>query len=552
VTGERVLAIGLDGFEISYADELMNAGKMPVLEGRRRHGAHILLDHGAAQRTGLGWEEFWSGLSDEAADRHAAIEFDPADYSVWQEGARFAPFTSPLDVRTVVFDVPYVDLARAPSVEGVAAWGAHDPGVSGAASNPRELLGELLSEVGPYPSSRWTYGVPWPSAAATRKMGDGLVEGIAARSEAARWLLADRLADWDLAIVVVAEPHPAAEAFWHGVDPTHPLHDHPSAQPAADGLSAVYQACDRFVGDLVDATDASTVVVFSMGGLGPNRSDVQSMVLLPELVFRWALGERLLEGRPEWTATPAQVPVVDDENSAWQRDWYPTLTDDRSGTQARRLSDHLPGPVRRRVRAARSARRARSRPTGYQNVTWQPAAWYQPRWPEMRAFALPSFYDGRVRVNLRGREARGIVDVCDYERVCDEVEALVRGCVDPRTGRPVADDFERRPAGEDPLTLGSAAADLVVVWNSSVNAFEHPEHGLVGPVPFRRTGGHTGVHGFASITGEGIEPGDHGVASSFDIAPTIVDLLGAAPIDGISGTSLLTSLRAPVPSTSGA
>ena len=170
----------------------------------------------------------------------------------------------------------------------------------------------------------------------------------------------------------------------------------------------------------------------------------------------------------------------------------------------------------------------------------------------MRAFALPSFYDGRIRVNLRGREAHGIVDVAGYEGVCDELERLVRECTDPRTGEPVAKNVERVGADRDPLALDSAAPDLVVVWRASTAAFEHPEYGLIGPVPFRRTGGHTGRYGFASVSAPGVVPGDHGVASSYDVAPTVVDLLGAQPVDGISGASLLSRLRGAVPSAGGA
>jgi predicted AlkP superfamily phosphohydrolase/phosphomutase len=46
----------------------------------------------------------------------------------------------------------------------------------------------------------------------------------------------------------------------------------------------------------------------------------------------------------------------------------------------------------------------------------------------MPAFALPSFYDGRIRINLRGRERRGIVDPSRYEQTCAELETLLREC----------------------------------------------------------------------------------------------------------------------------
>jgi hypothetical protein len=78
----------------------------------------------------------------------------------------------------------------------------------------------------------------------------------------------------------------------------------------------------------------------------------------------------------------------------------------------------------------------------------------------------------------------------------------------------------------------------VVEWNACTAAFEHPTLGLVGPLPFRRTGGHTGPSGFAFIEGKGFEPGDLGVASSFDVAATIAGLLAGHEVDGVSGSPL--------------
>jgi predicted AlkP superfamily phosphohydrolase/phosphomutase len=543
VTPHKVLAIGLDGFEVSYMERLMAAGELPALLALRARSATVLLDHGPAQRTGLAWEHFWSGRSPAAAGRESAVEFDPARYTVWQEGARFAPFFGSLGVDAVVFDPPYADLARAPGVGGVVAWGAHDPGV-GPGSAPADLYARLVSRIGAYPAAAWTYGTPWSSADATRAMAVALTEAVERRAAAARWLLTDASPDWDLGIVVVAEPHSAAEGFWHGIDPGHPLHGHPSSPAAADGMAAVYRAVDGLVGALVGATEPRATVVFSLGGMGSNHSDVASMALLPELLLRWSLGERLLEVPAAWAAEPGRVPLATGGDARWQRAWYPRLGPEARRRSAPPLVRALPGPVKRSLQRARTAWRGRRPlPTGYHALDWQPASWYRPWWPRMRAFALPSFYDGRVRVNLQGRERDGVVDPADYARVCDEIEELVRDCRDPRTGEPVVADVERCAGSADPCTLGSSASDLVVVWNAGAVALDHPVHGVVGPLPYRRTGGHTGPFGFAFVDSPDVAPGDLGVASSFDVAPTLVELVAARAVAGISGSALPLALR---------
>ncbi len=77
-----------------------------------------------------------------------------------------------------------------------------------------------------------------------------------------------------------------------------------------------------------------------------------------------------------------------------------------------------------------------------------------------------------------------------------------------------------------------------MVWRGPL-ALDHPTLGRVGPVPYRRTGGHTGVHGVAYCSGPGIAAGDRGARSTFDVVPTLIELVGASPPPGLSGTSLL-------------
>lgn len=541
VPGGRVLAIGLDGLEVSLAERLMAEGELPALAELRRRSARFLLDHGPAQRTGLAWEHVASGLSPEAAGRWAAVEFDPRTYRVWQDGAQLDPWWKDLDRRVVVFDTPYVDLRRAPNTRGIVAWGAHDPGTS-AAGLPAGLLDEFLERFGRYPAAPWTYGIPWPSPERTREMGEALSRALDLRTRAARWLMTERLPDWDLFFVVAGEAHGAIEGLWHGVDPTHPLHTHPSGVAADAALRAVHRGLDRMVAELTRAAGDATVVAFAMGGMGPNHSDIQSMVLLPELLYRHAFGRSLLTVPTAWAAAPRTVPILA-EDERWETSKLvsrPAPAPVEPGA-LRRAARSLPIPVRavlKGVRAGLVSWRSPAAPRRGPDLVWQPAYHYGAHWPQMPAFALPSFYDGRIRINLRGRERDGIVEPVHYEATCRELETLLRECRDPRTGEPAVADIERA-ATRNPLALASSECDLLVVWRSPAAALEHPRLGLVGPVPLRRTGGHTGRHGVAYVAGRGVDPGDRGVRSAFDVAPAIAELLGAKSRAAMSGASLL-------------
>ncbi|HYB53874.1 MAG TPA: hypothetical protein VEG84_08405, partial [Thermoanaerobaculia bacterium] len=252
----RVLAIGLDGLEITLAERLMASGQMPALDALRERSSRFRLDAGASQHTGLAWEHATSGLSPESGRRWSAVEFDPSTYATWQEGARFAPWWAGVDLRAVVFDTPHVELRRAPNTRGVVGWGAYDPGTP-TDSRPHGLLAEVEDRFGAYPAARWTYDLPWPSPARCREMGKALAGALELRARAATWLATERLQGWDFYFAVTGELHGAVEGLWHGVDSSHPLHAHPAAPAAGDALVEVHRALDRMLGKLVTAAGDS-------------------------------------------------------------------------------------------------------------------------------------------------------------------------------------------------------------------------------------------------------------------------------------------------------
>jgi len=176
------------------------------------------------------------------------------------------------------------------------------------------------------------------------------------------------------------------------------------------------------------------------------------------------------------------------------------------------------------------------RPDLSMRMTWMPAARYSHFWPRMKAFALPSFYDGRVRLNVVGREAKGLVEPHHYKSVCEQIVELISDCRNLQTGDRVAREIYTPK--KNSREVGPSEADLYIVWEGAPLGFNSPRLGTIGPVPYRRTGGHTGQHGFLSLVSSDLRAGQYGVASSFDVVPTIIDLLGQTQKPGISGRSL--------------
>ncbi|AHF00046.1 hypothetical protein THITH_07725 [Thioalkalivibrio paradoxus ARh 1] len=528
MTPSRLLVIGLDGFEISLAEAMMAAGELPHLQALAANGAVFDIDHGRARATGLAWEQVATGRAPDEGGRWSAVRFDPQTYTVCQEPTRSAPIFAALDARMVVFDPPYFDLSRT-SARGVTNWGAHDPGVA-AHGKPLGLDRELLHRFGPYAAKPWIYGFTWPSQDRTLEAGRALAEAVRQRSRAARWLLHERLPDWDLALVTISESHSAIEQFWHGVDPDHPLHGLPSGAPAGRAMREIYREIDRLCGDLQRMAPDAGMMVFAMHGMGANQADVAAMALLPELMYRLAFGQ-------PHAATPVWPNHLDNG--------IPLLEPDQSWHQAMNTlvpAQPVSGSFSRLARLRRriQGRLGRSRSDAHRPdaLEWMPAARYQPFWEHMPAFAFPAFYDGQIRLNLAGRERSGRVPIAQFEAVRDGVVDALHRTRCAITGLPVVEEiwFPR----SDPLLRSDFEPDLFIQWNETPLGFDHPTAGRIGPYPFRRTGGHTGERGFAYIDWPGIAP-RRGRRSAFDIVPTIFHLLGQAYPPGHSGQAITQS-----------
>jgi predicted AlkP superfamily phosphohydrolase/phosphomutase len=161
----------------------------------------------------------------------------------------------------------------------------------------------------------------------------------------------------------------------------------------------------------------------------------------------------------------------------------------------------------------------------------------------MKAFALPSFSEGYVRLNVKGREAHGTVDPSDYDRALEEISDDLRRVTDPRTGGPAVRDVVRtrrdafRPLRDE---VRPADADLIVMWTGTpVDVVDHPKAGRIGPVPFKRSGSH--VHrGFFLAVGQGLPAGI--VVSerhALDLAPSVLALMGAPIPSHFEGRPIL-------------
>lgn len=165
------------------------------------------------------------------------------------------------------------------------------------------------------------------------------------------------------------------------------------------------------------------------------------------------------------------------------------------------------------------------------------------------AFNIPSIYSNWIRINLQGREPKGMVKSGgEYVSLLDEIEHQFMQLIDPRTGKCAISSVLRTvdTARDDPVN--SRLPDLVVHWKSSTQFLDrviHPQGEICQPKShFHRNSTH-GLPGFALFSSPDMHEAQSGHWNYLDLAPTFLDLLkldiprsmyGVSRIDSIAGT----------------
>jgi predicted AlkP superfamily phosphohydrolase/phosphomutase len=165
-------------------------------------------------------------------------------------------------------------------------------------------------------------------------------------------------------------------------------------------------------------------------------------------------------------------------------------------------------------------------------------------WGTTKAFPLPMDHAGYVRVNLRGREPRGIVAPEEYGPLCDQIAEGFLGFRDVVSGKSIVRQVHRlddlAPEG---APARSRLPDLVVEWAgvppASAPVIRSEQLGELtwsSPrLPSGRAGNH-GADGWFVASGPGIEAGAAAATHPIvDLVPTLYRWLGLEPDPGFAG-----------------
>lgn len=571
--GKRVIAIGLDAADPQLLEEWMAAGKLPHLSSLCEKGSYGRLETYDWYRAETPWTTFLTGVSPEKTGYWSPIKYDARDGTIKMAYAfnftEFPPFYAAAKERGVtIFDMPQAPLVEGLEGEQVLAWGTHSAQTE-SVSLPRELWQEITKKHGPHPLLD-NDGANCYELASLINLAERMEVGIERRKNAFIDLIQTK--ERAFAMTIFGEAHVAGHYFWHLGQP-HPLSEAFAEKGAPDLLLSSFQAIDKAIGEIAAAApDDATLVVFSAHGMGANVMDLPSVVFLPEFMYRFCFpGKAAIApgtfGAPVPPLLPVDEMAIDKFATAlWRRTKEGNaFVDALKSTLPRRLYNKLkpylerttsldleslkaklPAPFRAKVDEllARNTRKRRIlspfelRKRGHPQP-FQPAAWFENFWPEMKAMALPSFSEGYIRINVQGRDKNGIVPPEEYSQLCDEITEELHKLVDARTGQKMVKRVIRTRTRLSDETEKSPDADLVVVWqeDSVADTVESPTMGRIGPLPYMRTGSHRAGGFIAVKSAESFQVRDGGHA--VDLAPSFLKLLGEQPPPQMEGTPLL-------------
>ncbi|MCX7629542.1 MAG: alkaline phosphatase family protein [Geminicoccaceae bacterium] len=498
----RVLLIGLDAADAVLIERWAREGHLPTFTRLMREGSWSRLRTTAEVLHVSAWPTIYTGVNPGRHGLYHAYQVRAGDQRIhrtdprWMAVPPFWKFLDGLGRRCIVFDAFMDSPTEGFAGVQIGEWGTWT-WFGEPFSRPSGLRERLIREVGPYPAPEHSRQVTVPDQ---RWFRDRLVAAAGLKARAVDWLL--RQHPWEMAFVTFGEPHGGGHYLWHTGDPDYPVHRPVPGLPHP--LLDVYAAVDRAIGEILarHLDDRTTALIVSGDGMGPNYSGAHLMgELLHALDLFHAPG---VGGAKEGSAPVAKRSL------------------------ASRLRELVPLPVRMAVSRC-LPRRLQTR----LSLKWLNA---DIDWTRTRAFPIHNNNEGFVRINLAGREPRGIVAPgAAREELLARLELELRALRNPTN---------RRPAGRvyllDSLFPGSERPhlpDIVISWDEQarvLDRLEGPSAGLVcGKCGYETPAYYTGNHrpnAFLLAAGAGVTAGARlEDGHILDVPATVFGFLGVDP-----------------------
>lgn len=504
---KRVLFIGLDGATFDLLDPLIQAGLMPRLKEFIGAGVRGLLETTIPPITPTAWVSWMTGKN---PGKHGVFEFllrrkgsgalpDMPVSSRARDGLPFWDILAETGKRSIVTNVP---CTYPPSIaNGLMVSDFLTPRGRRDFTHPAGLLDEIESKFGPY------------QLYITEVYTRGNVENILIqlfgeleyKTRVNRYLMTEY--DWDLFATHYWGTDRFQHELWHLVDESHPFFDRKEHEANIGRIHEYWRAVDSTLGELFDEVGGeATVYLGSDHGFGPIKKFLCFNV--------WLMQEGLLV-------------LKRDAMTRLKRALFKLgFTPDLAYRSAMKL-----GLAHLRLSVGVTNRSALMKLGNLLLLSLEDVDW-------TRTVAYSKGNYGQIYINLRGREAHGIVDSgAEYERLLRQIVEKLNNLTDPENGEPLIGPIWRRedlysgPHSDESPDLQFLPRDMS---NKPLGTLDLTSNKFVTPV-YGNSGDHR-MHGVMMGRGPDIRRGANiDDARIIDFAPTILHTFGVevpADMDG--------------------
>ncbi len=484
---KRTLVLMLDAASPELIEKWTDDGSLPNLKRLRENGAYGRLDSLAGWMSEATPLAFYTGQNPGATGLIGYTIWNPEAMQAQPPGMDCLPYrpfwrnfqgNAP---RAVVLDASNVYAPQPFNGMEIIGWATHDTLVP-FQTYPAALAGWIRRHFGADLMSDEMYGLI--SKRVFRKELESMLRINQKFAEMCIALMEKE--PWDLFLAYNYTLHHGGHRMWSTVNVKDALSDSEKAE-FETMLHEVYISCDQAVGRIVEAAGPDIpVMICSVHGMGFNTTR------------SWIFPEMLRRVTGQEAASRSRIRKI--------RELIPV-----EWRHALKLL--LPFWLRRWL-------------TRYWRVNYL-------NWEHTRAFNLFSDTQGMVRINLKGREALGIVEPDLYDAFCAEISEGLKTFVDVDTGEPIIKDIVRSHQVFEGERLDKLP-DLIVRWSDTPAAMHRavtsPRFGTIPwPTPGRNPEGRSGNHraqGMLIMAGKDIKSGTIKQAHILDLAPTILTLLG--------------------------
>jgi predicted AlkP superfamily phosphohydrolase/phosphomutase len=485
----RVFVIGLDGATPDLLFPWAKEGKLPHIAELINNGVSGNLRSTIPPITAPAWTSFMTGKN---PGKHGLYHFiaRPKNYEYTPMNAKdnhaqtLWSLLSELNKKVGVLQVPMTYPPE--NVNGFIICGLGTPSSDSNFIYPENLREKLLQDFGFKLQSTEIY---------MKNNEDNFLADLEQtehkKEYVTRYLMKEN--DWDFFMVVFSMTDIVQHFFWKYMDEMHPAHDVNESEKYKNAILNCYQLMDEIIGNIIsDMDEDTTVIIMSDHGFGP---------LHKELHLNYWLKSIGLQKFNDGHASRAKFWLLKHSLS------FERVGELMSKIKLRGMSRIMPNNIL--------------------NIIPKRDALSSINWRETKAYSYGNL--GLICINLKGREAEGIVPQDEYEELRDYIIKNLRELKDPENGKYIVDTvFKREELYTGPYV--DYAPDLIVMMDMTYQERATFGDFLVGSVgrieekniSMRRSGQHR-MNGVFIMKGKNIRKNSKiEDAEIIDLAPTIL------------------------------